>query len=1554
MLKKLSITIVSLLLVLLLASTVFAESTDDQQNLDSPSINDSAQIASESGFAGSGDLSNDGLKADSLTLGEEDPSPVFEAQAAADSAPDFDGLPAAEQPADTAGDAAGAEQNQEPVGDEETDAVPDTLASAAEENEECAEADPGIIDPYFYSSGGKQEYDFLLDEGAEKGAQDDFKNQSGKGFIFIERGFVHDGADIDINPDDHPNLTGLVFQDYYPKEGSGFDFDPFDTTYWPVINANITVSRMPSGFTLIGLVINGAVTFEDCIGQLNLTYLEISNPDGDGITIQGTDESNSYSHRGNVIVDNVKSNNNYGYGAYIDNWHSGNVTITSSEFNGNGIDYTPEDPEPHGTGVYNGLEIWTQGVVTIDGITASHNNGTGLEVYDFSRLTMKNSAFMGNSNDDPDDGEYYGGGFLADSDWRNAPVILDFIYAHNNGHYGARIKTGGAVTITNLFTNGNEFGGVYVDNSFGKGNVIFNTGHFYGNSWAGLLIKSNGAVTLNSMRAFNNLGGGVIIYALGNVTVTSPAAAGEAGTNAMGFNGEWDDDGVVEPGANGLEIHSKGHVVVTNLNSFNNSANGLYVRNDYDGAAGNVTINTNIPGFNNGLWSNSGSGVFVRTNGNLVVTDTSAGNNERYGLQTYYDDNPEPENLPREIIPAKAVTITRGWFNDNADNGLIVFATGNIVLTDVTARGNGHRGPDGFYSGAVLINGIFYYEADGEVIYNFPGGNGTVTVKSSAADIYNNFEDNSGNGLSVFSNGVVSLTNIEASRNSGGSGVYIYNIDAPSAKAVTLTKMNLGDNAKNGLQVFSRGAITLTDLNAERNGLTGVDLNNDGLSSGNVTLTRGSIRENGWTDKEGEGFDDASKGGIHVNSRGAVTLVDVNVEHNNHDGVYIKNDGGTGNVTIRAAKAGNTYNYNHNGIGINIETRGVVAISDVNVSNNYDAGIRVINDGVGRAVNLTRTFVRENGWGEYAGVPEGILIEALGPITLIDVLSENNGGTGALLDSSGGSGGVTIRSSKADNFYHFSRNEQGGLEISSGGAVQLNNVIADWNRGGPGALIVVNKAAGTKGTVRVTLSNFRSNEGIGLEIVTLGAVTLDRVEAGHNTVRNFWISDEVDSARFDQRLSWDMDGARYYFNNSDSDNENLFELDTYGFEGGLKLFKFNEDSGEYEELYFNNKGTWDDPWTNTTILDYQDDKLEAGDYMLLVSTSWWGGHSGEYTLFFNGEDEAYGKFPYYGAYIDASSAAVTVSGTPARFSKFFDNNVDGLYIKTTGHVTITNVDAHDNGGSGIYIEGGNNVTLRNTSRTTSSWISNNNGDGFAAEEATGVITVSGNMNLNNNRDYGVILNNRNAPGQVDVNLSGFTSSDNGQGNVNVQTKGNIKLSNLVAESAHDGVGVYLNNTWDADKPGKTITISGRNRFNYNQAEGLFIEASGAVTVSGVLAEGNGADGIVVVSHGDGGETKRSRNITLQDITAHYNDGIGIVAETNNGTITVTGVSANLNRESGLYADASGQAIRFTNSSFVANAVYGIHFKQPYDLKLFKNTVYVGNGKRNLYVGLREL
>jgi len=74
---------------------------------------------------------------------------------------------------------------------------------------------------------------------------------------------------------------------------------------------------MPSGFTLLGLVINGSVTFTGCKGQLNLNYLEVEGP-GYGINIQN--------HAGNVVISNVEVINNTGsgaYGAQIDNSNGG-------------------------------------------------------------------------------------------------------------------------------------------------------------------------------------------------------------------------------------------------------------------------------------------------------------------------------------------------------------------------------------------------------------------------------------------------------------------------------------------------------------------------------------------------------------------------------------------------------------------------------------------------------------------------------------------------------------------------------------------------------------------------------------------------------------------------------------------------------------------------------------------------------------------------------------------------------------------------------------------------------------------------------------------------------------------------------------------------------------------------------------------------------------------------------------------------------------------------------------------------------------------------------
>ena len=76
--------------------------------------------------------------------------------------------------------------------------------------------------------------------------------------------------------------------------------------------------------------------------------------------------------------------------------------------------------------------------------------------------------------------------------------------------------------------------------------------------------------------------------------------------------------------------------------------------------------------------------------------------------------------------------------------------------------------------------------------------------------------------MSIPPRGTISLTNVSASWNTG-SGAFLSNSDALSAKAVSITGGNFNNNTRNGLQVYSKGAITLENVNGYRNNETNID-----------------------------------------------------------------------------------------------------------------------------------------------------------------------------------------------------------------------------------------------------------------------------------------------------------------------------------------------------------------------------------------------------------------------------------------------------------------------------------------------------------------------------------------------------------------------------------------------------------------------------------------------------------------------------------------------------------------------------------------------------------
>ena len=114
------------------------------------------------------------------------------------------------------------------------------------------------------------------------------------------------------------------------------------------------------------------------------------------------------------------------------------------------------------------------------------------------------------------------------------------------------------------------------------------------------------------------------------------------------------------------------------------------------------------------------------------------------------------------------------------------------------------------------------------------GYNGTVCTKSTIAAVTltgsNQFKFNGQAGLMVRTNGAITLSNITANNNSGGSGVFLDNCgfnDGTSActssivSAVTLNGINtFNKNNSAGLSIFTNGPVTASNLFSTNNGAT--------------------------------------------------------------------------------------------------------------------------------------------------------------------------------------------------------------------------------------------------------------------------------------------------------------------------------------------------------------------------------------------------------------------------------------------------------------------------------------------------------------------------------------------------------------------------------------------------------------------------------------------------------------------------------------------------------------------------------------------------------------
>jgi hypothetical protein len=695
----------------------------------------------------------------------------------------------------------------------------------------------------------------------------------GNGLLYVDAG-EYLGFSLNQN---HSGLKGIIGTD-----GSA------NTT----INGNIEVVSNFGGFTLSGFTINGGLSLEQCNGNLVLSDLLVSNPNGHGVVIGKDlgDDDGYYVHFGNVTLTDVHSSGNNGAGARI--YAYGNVKITASSFNNNNrFDMANDDP-------LDALDIITFGKnLDLNGVTANNNYGSGIVTW-AGKTTIRNVIAKDNTIagwEYPEVYPYKDYGFglylqagsgsilvenaVADGNqntgikvnaWGKTPVTLRNISANLNWVDGVRVWSEGAVTVVNSLTDGNIEGD-------------------------GLNITTAGAVRLTSIRASSNeTGSGLVvegreIWSFNKTTEewtkiwTSPASVTLGSPKNIALTNHFADNGYA-----GIRIVSERSVTLSNFSALGNGVGVLVDGSRWvwdeglvdwvyeDHPAGAVTIRPSIPGFTNQV-SGNGTGITINSSSNVTLDRLQILNNTANGLVINTSGNARVTNLDA---------------SGNGGHGVFIDAGGSTTLSNIRAVGNAENNGVG-----VSINAV-----------------GNVTLGGS-----NTITDNESSGLQIFTQGVVKVSNLDASRNSGtgvdiaGSGI---------GRAVTLSNVNASGNGAAGIRIEADGNVALSGSNmVNSNGEQGLTI----VTSGSVNVMNTQANLNGHSDSG--------------------------------SGIRIQSFGEKASVTLRNVTA-----YGNSSQGMDVSAFGRISLSGVNAWLNSGNGARLESTSGGIAI-LNSTFMCNGGYG---------------------------------------------------------------------------------------------------------------------------------------------------------------------------------------------------------------------------------------------------------------------------------------------------------------------------------------------------------------------------------------------------------------------------------------------------------------------------------------------------------------------------------------------------------------------------------------------------------------
>ena len=864
---------------------------------------------------------------------------------------------------------------------------------------------------------------------------------------------------------------------------------------WNGTSGNKTISGN-SIFELTALIIDwkAAVTLN------NITVQDITSGQ-DALDVSTT---------GNLTLSNVKVNNNSGAsgGAQLGNWQSGTVTILNSDFSNN-----PGSSTDPGLG----LAVYTHGDIVLTNVSANNNGADGM--------------WLDNSGANP-----------------AKKVTVTSSQINNNGTMGLTINSSGAVTLKDIDAVGNKNGyGVHVDNHYAASAqpvTLSSTNIFSENKGDGLDVISLGAITANNLVANGNAGWGVWLDNHSSVAVQPVTLTGTS--NQFKFN------------AGGLDIASKGNITLNSITANGNTGdNGATIDNcQFDSGSGKCLGNGNVTlSGTNAFENNYNIGLKITTAGTITTTNLSA------------DGNTSGAVLDNTLATApKTVTLNGvNSFSNNAGTGLSITTLGNIVTNNLTANNNSN--------------------GDGVDLNNHKtGSTGTVTVSGN-----NMFKDNNGKGLYIQSYGAITTNNLDAEENvlegthiisdghsnqpavkvngnntfnsnckntvSCAAGLFIVGggttsinnvianenytngVDIIDSGSVTLSGSNVfSGNDGIGLWVQIAGTITANNLTANSNLNHGVDLDNflDHGSHSIILTGTNTFNYNGIR----EGELDVNADGLLLETYGNMTLSNVTATGNGGDGVYTKTweYTDTKNYLGGSFTLTGTNNFNYNGLnisgqGLYVLTWGIVNISNLNANANGGDGADLDNSAYFKSLTLSGT----NEF--FANGGNGLVIRSTGTIVTNNLDVEGNGGNGATIDNCLYDGSNCNYKSPANITLNgnnqFIGNTDSGLFVTTNGAIKANSLNSSSN-GFNGAYLDDQWQYASGGITLTGNNTFSTNAAMGLELYSIGAVSLNNLTANNNAGGGYYA--EAGGVYINTIASVSMTGTNTFNYNGSSSN----------------------------------------------------------------------------------------------------------------------------------------------------------------------------------------------------------------------------------------------------------------------------------------------------------------------------------------------------------------------------------------------------------------------------------